>query len=65
MVLRCLDESANFLSNLDQRQEGFSFGSEAYAPGTSKEQTKAVHHVLGSKDFVISFKGPAGREKQH
>src|SRR5260370_37301786 len=26
----------------------------------SEEQTKAVHHVLGSKDFVIYFKGPAG-----
>src|SRR5271165_2263426 len=28
--------------------------------GASEEQSKAVHHVLGSKDFVISFKGPAG-----
>ncbi|HEY1476273.1 MAG TPA: MobF family relaxase [Chthoniobacterales bacterium] len=26
----------------------------------SEEQTKAVYHVLASKDFVISFKGPAG-----
>jgi hypothetical protein len=31
--------------------------------GASQEQTKAVHHVLGSKDFVISFKGPAGAGK--
>jgi conjugative relaxase-like TrwC/TraI family protein len=29
----------------------------------SEEQSKAVHHVLGSKDFVISFKGPAGAGK--
>ena len=29
----------------------------------SEEQTNAVHHVLGSKDFVISFKGPAGAGK--
>src|SRR5262249_13003529 len=28
-----------------------------------QEQTKAVHHVLDSKDFVISFKGPAGAGK--
>jgi conjugative relaxase-like TrwC/TraI family protein len=26
----------------------------------SEEQSKAVYHVLGSKDFVISFKGRAG-----
>jgi hypothetical protein len=32
VVLGCLDKSANFLSNLDQKQEGFSFGSGAYAP---------------------------------
>jgi hypothetical protein len=25
--------------------------------GGSEEQSKAVRHVLGSKDFVISFKG--------
>jgi hypothetical protein len=25
----------------------------------SEEQSKAVRHVLGSEDFVISFKGPA------
>jgi conjugative relaxase-like TrwC/TraI family protein len=31
--------------------------------GASQEQTKAVHHVLGSRDFVISFKGPAGAGK--
>jgi len=24
---------------------------------------KAVRHVLGSKDFIISFKGPAGAGK--
>src|SRR6202045_2554110 len=30
---------------------------------TSEEQSKAVRHVLGSKDFVISFKGPAGAGK--
>ena len=29
----------------------------------SREQRKAVHHVLGSKDFVISFRGPAGAGK--
>ena len=29
----------------------------------SEEQSKAVRHVLGSKDFVISFKGPAGAGK--
>ena len=29
----------------------------------SAEQTKAVHHVLASQDFVISFKGPAGAGK--
>jgi AAA domain len=31
--------------------------------GRSEELSKAVHHVLGSKDFVISFKGPAGAGK--
>jgi conjugative relaxase-like TrwC/TraI family protein len=30
---------------------------------TSEEQSKVVHHVLGSEDFVISFKGPAGAGK--
>jgi hypothetical protein len=29
----------------------------------SEEQRKAVQHVLGSQDFVISFKGPAGAGK--
>src|SRR5262249_16831917 len=29
----------------------------------SQEQTKTVHHVLGSQDFMISFKGPAGAGK--
>jgi hypothetical protein len=29
----------------------------------SEEQSKAVRHVLGSKDFIISFKGPAGAGK--
>jgi AAA domain/TrwC relaxase len=28
-----------------------------------EEQSKAVRHVLASKDFVISFKGPAGAGK--
>jgi hypothetical protein len=28
--------------------------------GSSEEQSKAVHHLLGSKDFIISFKGPPG-----
>ena len=31
--------------------------------GGSEEQTKAVHHVLGSQDFLISLKGPAGAGK--
>jgi len=31
--------------------------------GGNEEQSKAVRHVLGSKDFVISFKGPAGAGK--
>ena len=31
--------------------------------GASEEQRMAVHHVLGSQDFVISFKGPAGAGK--
>jgi conjugative relaxase-like TrwC/TraI family protein len=31
--------------------------------GASEEQAKAVHHVLSSRDFVISFKGPAGAGK--
>ena len=31
--------------------------------GGSEEQTKAVHHVLGSRDFMISFTGPAGAGK--
>src|SRR6202035_1744469 len=31
--------------------------------GGSEERSKAVRHVLGSKDFVISFKGPAGAGK--
>src|SRR6516164_9998509 len=31
--------------------------------GASEEQTKTVHHVLGSQDFIISFKGPAGAGK--
>jgi len=30
--------------------------------GLSEEQTKVVHHVLGSKDFVISFKRPVGKQ---
>jgi AAA domain-containing protein len=30
---------------------------------TSEEQSKVVHHILGSEDFVISFKGPAGAGK--
>jgi hypothetical protein len=29
----------------------------------TEEQTKAVHYVSRSKDFVISFKGPAGAGK--
>src|SRR6202043_1717089 len=29
----------------------------------SEEQSNTVRHVLGSKDFVISFKGPAGAGK--
>ena len=29
----------------------------------SEEQSKAVRHVLGSEDFMISFKGPAGAGK--
>ena len=29
----------------------------------SEEQSKAIHHVLRSKDFIISFKGPAGAGK--
>jgi len=29
----------------------------------SEEQSKAVHHVLGSRDFMISFRGPAGAGK--
>ena len=29
----------------------------------SEEQSKVVDHVLGSKDFIISFKGPAGAGK--
>jgi conjugative relaxase-like TrwC/TraI family protein len=28
-----------------------------------EEQSRALHHVLGSKDLVISFKGPAGAGK--
>ena len=28
-----------------------------------EEQSKAVRHILGSEDFVISFKGPAGTGK--
>jgi hypothetical protein len=31
--------------------------------GASEEQSKTVHHGLGSKDFIISFKGPAGAGK--
>jgi conjugative relaxase-like TrwC/TraI family protein len=31
--------------------------------GGSEEQSKAVHHVFGSKDLIISFKGPAGAGK--
>jgi hypothetical protein len=30
---------------------------------TSEGQSNAVRHVLGSKDFVISFRGPAGTGK--
>ena len=29
----------------------------------SEEQSRAVHHVPGSRDFMISFKGPAGAGK--
>src|ERR1700675_633029 len=29
----------------------------------SEEQIKAVAHILGSEDFMISFKGPAGAGK--
>jgi conjugative relaxase-like TrwC/TraI family protein len=31
--------------------------------GASEEQSQAVLHVLGSKDFIISFTGPAGAGK--
>jgi AAA domain len=31
--------------------------------GASEEQSQAVHHVLGSKDFITSFTGPAGTGK--
>jgi conjugative relaxase-like TrwC/TraI family protein len=31
--------------------------------GASQEQTKAVYHVLASKDFMIFFRGPAGAGK--
>jgi hypothetical protein len=31
--------------------------------GGSEEQSKAVRHVISSKDIVISFKGPAGAGK--
>ena len=31
--------------------------------GASEEQNQAVHHVLGSKDFISSFTGPAGAGK--
>ena len=31
--------------------------------GASEEPSKAVRHVLGSTDFIISFKGPAGAGK--
>jgi conjugative relaxase-like TrwC/TraI family protein len=31
--------------------------------GASEERSKALNHVLGSQDFVISFKGPAGAGK--
>ena len=31
--------------------------------GGSEEQSDVVRHVLGSKDFVISFTGPAGAGK--
>jgi ATP-dependent exoDNAse (exonuclease V) alpha subunit len=31
--------------------------------GATEEQAKAVHHVLDSQDFLISFKGPAGAGK--
>jgi conjugative relaxase-like TrwC/TraI family protein len=31
--------------------------------GASEEQNQAVHHVLGSKDFITSFTGPAGAGK--
>jgi hypothetical protein len=33
--------------------------------GASEEQSKAVHHVLGSKDFIISFTGPEEPERQN
>ncbi len=38
-------------------------GLSAIPFGASEEQSKSVHHVLGSKDFIISFKGPAGAGK--
>jgi hypothetical protein len=28
---------------------------------SSEQQTMVVRHVLGSRDFMISFKGPAGK----
>jgi AAA domain len=31
--------------------------------GASEEQNQAVHHVLGSKNFITSFAGPAGAGK--
>jgi hypothetical protein len=31
--------------------------------GASEEQSQAVHHILGSKDFITSFTGPAGAGK--
>ena len=31
--------------------------------GASNEQSQVVHHILGSKDFITSFTGPAGAGK--
>src|ERR1700731_4097988 len=42
---------------------GKAWGFRHPLVAASEEQSKAVRHVLGSKDFVISFKGPAGAGK--
>jgi hypothetical protein len=55
-----------FMRNLLAALGGVNQGGSVQPKGVlaaSEEQTKAVRHVLGSEDFVISCQGPTGAGK--